>query len=99
MKVKKPETELLSSTAWKQRAQEGEDLQGVGLIKTFVPEEIKVIDDAEDGLPRVKFTISTDARDRDADTIAVKGWSLENYLKNPVILFGHDSRGLPIGQS
>lgn len=45
------------------------------------------------------FTISTGSRDRDGDTIDPKGWELEPYKRNPVVLFGHDSGSLPIGKA
>jgi len=37
--------------------------------------------------------------DRMGDTIAVDGWRLDNYRKNPVVLFAHDSNQLPVGKS
>ena len=94
----KPDTILLSDVTWKEKLQKGEDVQNVGLIKTFIPEELRV-EDGENGLPKVKFVISTSARDRHADTVSVKGWQLDNYRKNPVVLYGHHSAGLPIGQA
>ena len=42
-------------------------------------------------------TGSTEARDRDGDIITVKGWQLDNFLKNPVFLWAHNYSGLPIG--
>jgi HK97 family phage prohead protease len=44
------------------------------------------------------FVVSTAAADRDNDCVAVDGWQLENYKKNPVILFAHDYSSLPIGK-
>jgi hypothetical protein len=35
------------------------------------------------------IAISSESVDRDTDTIAVDGWKLEQYRKNPVVLFGH----------
>lgn len=35
--------------------------------------------------------------DRDGDVILIDGIDITNYLKNPVILFGHDYWSLPIG--
>jgi hypothetical protein len=93
-----PDSIFLPCEAWKSKMSKGEDVSGVGMFKTFVPDEIKVFD-GEDGLPRARFDISTEVRDRDADTLASKGWVLDNYKKNPVVLFAHDSRSLPIGQS
>ena len=42
---------------------------------------------------------STDAIDRDGDVIPVDGWDTDNYLKNPVVLFGHDYHMLPVGRA
>jgi len=47
----------------------------------------------------LRFTISTDIVDREQDTIAVSGWNLSNYLRNPVVLWGHDAASLPIGEA
>lgn len=47
----------------------------------------------------VEIIISTAAVDRMGDTIAVEGWKLDNYRKNPVVLFAHDSLSLPVGRS
>ena len=41
--------------------------------------------------------LSTSAIDRDGDTINQNGWELANFLKNPVALFAHDNRSLPVG--
>jgi hypothetical protein len=35
---------------------------------------------------------------RDGDTIASAGWKLDNFLKNPVYLWAHDSLSPPIGR-
>lgn len=45
------------------------------------------------------FTISTATVDRAGDTIAVEGWKLENYRKNPVVLWGHDSADFPVAKA
>jgi uncharacterized protein len=42
---------------------------------------------------------STEAVDRYGDIIRVKGWKLDNYLKNPVFLWQHGSSDPPIGRS
>lgn len=44
-------------------------------------------------------TISTDSPDRDGDIIVPKGARLDNYRKNPVVLFGHKSKELPIAKA
>lgn len=45
------------------------------------------------------FTISSPAVDRMGDTIAIAGWKLDNYRKNPVVLWGHDSTDFPVAKS
>lgn len=47
---------------------------------------------------KVSFIASTSAEDRMGDVIDQKGWKLDNYKKNPVILFGHD-HDKPIGRA
>jgi HK97 family phage prohead protease len=45
------------------------------------------------------FTISTSSVDRMGDTIAVSGWKLDAYRKNPVVLWGHDSADFPVAKT
>lgn len=42
-------------------------------------------------------TITTSTPDRGADVVASGGAKIANYLKNPVVLFGHDYRAIPVG--
>ena len=65
------------------------------LHKAFAS-EVKVLDDQD---RTATFTITTESEDRDRDTIAVDGWRLENFRKNPVVLWAHDSRSLPVGKA
>jgi len=37
--------------------------------------------------------------DRDGDIITVKGWELDNYKKNPVFLWAHDYRSVPLART
>lgn len=41
---------------------------------------------------------STNAVDRYGDIVDQKGWLLENYMKNPVMLWAHDSSQLPVAK-
>lgn len=66
----------------------------VAVIKGFTA-DVKAVKDTN----RFTFTISTAGVDRDRDVIAVSGWDLTNYKKNPVVLFGHDYHSLPVGRS
>ena len=45
------------------------------------------------------FTISSATPDRMGDTIAAEGWKLDNYKRNPVVLWGHDGTMLPVGRA
>ena len=47
---------------------------------------------------KVSFVASSATPDRYGDIIDQKGWILENYKKNPVVLLNHYSNQLPIGK-
>lgn len=63
--------------------------------KAFAFQVRQVGDPAERVL---EFIASTAQVDRYGDIIEVEGWELDNWLKVPVILYGHDYGGFPIGQ-
>lgn len=63
--------------------------------KTFVPDLVK----ADEEKRTATFVISTGAVDRDNDTIKVEGWDVKNYLRNPVVLWAHDSSRPPVGKA
>lgn len=48
---------------------------------------------------RMRFTISTASVDRMGDTIAIDGWGLDDFRKNPVVLWGHDQALPPVGKA
>jgi HK97 family phage major capsid protein/HK97 family phage prohead protease len=56
------------------------------------------VEKSTEGSP-VVVTISTSAMDRDGDVIDQKGWDLDDYEANPVVLWAHDNRSLPIGRA
>ena len=80
---------------FKRLAKEG-DISNIAVRKQFVPEDIKSIDEET---RKVRFVISTQAVDRDKDTINPKGFELGNYKKNPVVLFAHDNSKPPIAKA
>ena len=51
------------------------------------------------GERQYEFIASTADMDRDGEVIDVSGWDLKNFKKNPVIMFAHDYRTLPIGRA
>ena len=63
--------------------------------KQFVSSEIKV----DDNERTVTAVISTGTVDRDREVVVAKGGDFTNYLKNPVVLFAHDYRELPIAKA
>lgn len=58
-----------------------------------------VVKAAEDDERALDFTISTEAVDRYGDTVAVDGWQLENFRKNPVVLWMHNNMRLPVAKA
>jgi len=46
----------------------------------------------------VDFVASTDIVDSHGEIVDQNSWRLDDYLKNPVVLFAHNSRELPIGR-
>lgn len=70
----------------------------VGVVKGVTLDEVKRIDSGKDGIT-LSMTISTSDVDRDGDTIAVEGWDLKDYRKNPVVLFAHSHSDPPVGKS
>jgi HK97 family phage prohead protease len=60
-----------------------------------------VKDDAApvEGKPKVyKFRANDGEFDRYQDRLSVKGWQLESFNANPVILLNHDASALPVGK-
>lgn len=45
----------------------------------------------------IKFVVSSATKDRDGDIVEPGGWDIVDYLKNPIVLWAHDSRQPPIG--
>jgi HK97 family phage prohead protease len=45
------------------------------------------------------FTISTSDVDRQGDSISAAGWDLTAYRTNPIVLWAHESRNLPVGRA
>ena len=48
---------------------------------------------------RVKFVLSTGDVDRDQDLVSPDGWEIDNYKKNPVVMWSHDYSQLPLGKT
>lgn len=80
------------------------DELGKGLSKDFTYRRLGVAatdiktTKLEDGSRTDVSDITTDAIDRDNEVILPAGLELEDYRKNPVVLFGHDYYSPPIGK-
>lgn len=81
---------LLTAGAWRADGQKADS----AIVKQFTSEAV-----VDDLARTARFTITTGAVDRENDVIVPDGWHLENYLKNPVVLFGHNYRALPVGKA
>lgn len=66
------------------------------LRKTYLASETKVAD-GQDRTLVVK--ISTSTPDRSRDIVRPEGVQLDNYVRNPVVAFGHNYSGLSIGKT
>jgi hypothetical protein len=56
------------------------------------------IDDIDRAAKRLIVKITTDILDRDKEVMLPKGGNLDNYRKNPVVLWAHERNGLPIAK-
>lgn len=87
--------QLVYSARYKELVKSG-DVDQCGMLKDCTDTNIKAIADEEDTF---QFTISSDAVDRDQDTIDQKKWNLKPFKQVPTVLYAHDHRALPIGSA
>lgn len=66
-----------------------------GVIKGFTVE----CDEVSETDRTVRFTISTAAPDHEGDRVSASGWNLDVYRRNPVVLFAHDYKSLPLAKA
>ena len=89
-------TQIVSAARFKLLHRERSPLApGLGVRKQVI-EPATVIDAERRAL---RFCISTGAVDRENDTIALDGWDLAAFRRNPVVLWGHDAQRLPLGRA
>lgn len=63
----------------------------------FLKGYVEKIENVKDGT--LSVAIATDSSvDRDGESIDPSGWDFNNFLKNPVLLWAHDYREMPIGK-
>lgn len=66
---------------------------------TNVTKYLTQVKELKDKKRQIEFTISTVDEDRDGDVIRPEGATFKNFMKNPVVLFAHNSKDLPIGRA
>lgn len=69
------------------------------LRKYMTTEVIEKGVNPDTGMQLFTFIASTEAVDREGDILFADGWETENYLANPVILWGHNYSSKPIGRA
>ncbi len=65
-------------------------------VRMGIPAQIKAVNEDKRHLI---FTISDESVDRYGDVIYLDGWDWEDFLKNPVVPFGHDYASLPVARA
>ncbi len=79
----------------KEEAAEPEKLANGAQVKQFIATDIMVDTDER----TVTATITTSAVDRFGEVVVSGGANLDNFTKNPVVLWVHNSHELPIGRA
>jgi HK97 family phage prohead protease len=67
-------------------------------IRSESIEEVEAKSDATE-TRILTFTISSSAVDRDRDMVSTHGWDLAGYTKNPVVLWAHNYRQIPVARA
>jgi len=65
----------------------------------YSSEMFGVLKSADVDQRRLIIVGTTEDVDRDGDIILVNGWKIENFLKNPVFLWAHDYRSVPLARA
>ena len=68
---------------------------GVRRIASFVPELRAINEQAR----QITFVASDETVDRYGDVIRAAKWETAQYMRNPVVLWAHDSRQPPVGRT
>lgn len=77
--------------------QQGLAKSGHGNLKLPVITTAKPVSDT--AAPKLSLTITTNSVDRHGDILEPAGADLKQFLKNPVFLWAHEYRALPIGKA
>lgn len=81
-------------TAWKNKDKKAMDKENKGITTDFEIEAKEINENDR----TIEFIVTKEVVDADGDLVKVSGIDFTRFDKNPVVLFGHDRRGLPIGK-
>ncbi len=84
---------------WRKAPAAGALVRAVYTPQIEVPQELLEDPEAVFAGGRATFVLSTEAVDRWGDVIRVSGWELDAYLRNPVVMYGHDHDTPPVGRA
>ena len=65
------------------------------MLKKLFNTKVKEINEEENS---IRFVFSTDDEDRHGEIVDQKGWDVNDFMKNPVVLFAHDHHQPAVGQ-
>lgn len=82
---------LVTSEGFAKEVAGGGSLEGLCVLKDATAE----VEETPEGLA---FVLSTATPDRSRDVVSQDGWRLDNFVKNPVMLWAHDYGQLPVGR-
>lgn len=69
-----------------------------GHTTNIIKQKDVTISDYPEGKEVYRFCISSENIDRDGDIVVQKGINYDNYIKNPVVFWGHEWGSIPIGK-
>jgi HK97 family phage prohead protease len=72
------------------------DTDGLVVLAPSVP-EVRALGGHDSRM--VEFIITDESIDRMSDKISIDGWELDNYEKNPVVLWAHSHYDPPVGKA
>lgn len=87
---------VVSLEEWRKEAKAGTAKSGSLLLRRALTVRANPVAGVERALDIV---IGTDAQDRYRDVIETAGYELDNYRRNPVVLWCHDYYQLPVGKA
>jgi HK97 family phage prohead protease len=86
---------MRTTEKWREEIEKG--VMPASVLKTYVPERVEA--STEGDIRKAAFVVSTGSEDRDGDTVNPAGWVLDNYRKNPIVLWAHSIKDLPIARA